>query len=149
MNIVPYPCRLKDEKAYVDLCLKTARKRKRTDYHFVIKLRSGKCVIGGVGITKFDRFNETAEVWYWLGEKYWGQGIATEALEPLIEFAFDRLKIGRLEANIFRWNKASAKLLEKFGFKKEGLRRKVFKAKSTGKLHDSYTYGLLKSDCKL
>jgi len=149
MNVVPYPCSLEDEKTFINRSLKAAKKRKREDYNFVIELKSEKRAIGGIGIVGFNRLNETAKVGYWLGEKYWKQGITSEALEALIKFAFDRLKIRRLEATVSCQNKASVKLLEKFGFKREGLRRKVFRAKSTGKLHDAYIYGLLKSDCKL
>jgi RimJ/RimL family protein N-acetyltransferase len=46
-------------------------------------------------------------------------------------------------------NKASWKLLEKAGFKKEGLKRKSARTKSTGKWHDTYSFGLLRSDVKL
>jgi ribosomal-protein-alanine N-acetyltransferase len=146
---VPYPYGLKDAKSAFKISSKKAKKRNREDYHLVIELKSEKKVIGGAGFTGFDRFCQHAEIGYWLGEKYWKQGFASEALESLIRFAFKKLKVRRLQAEVFRENKASVKLLKKFGFVKEGLKRQSVRAKATGKWHDTFIYALLKSDCKI
>jgi RimJ/RimL family protein N-acetyltransferase len=145
----PYPYRLKDAKYHIRLCAKRARKRKKEDYDFIIELKLDNRVIGGTGIYKVDRFSQKAEIGYWVSEKYWRQGIGLEVLNSLIGFAFHKLKVRRLQAEVFCQNRASVKLLERAGFKKEGFLRQAARAKSTGKWHDVYVYGLIRSDIKL
>lgn len=79
---------------------------------------------GAIGLnpgTDVERYS--AEVGYWLGEVYWGRGIITEALVLLTEHAFARLNLLRLFALPFAANAASARVLEKAGYQKEGLLR--------------------------
>jgi RimJ/RimL family protein N-acetyltransferase len=102
-----------------------------------------------IGFSNLNEFIKRAEVGYWLGEKYWRQGITEEALRAFVKFAFLKVKLVRLQADVAVENKASANLLKKVGFKKEGLRRKAERAKSTGEWHDTYAFGLLRSDVKL
>jgi len=61
---------------------------------------------------------------YWLGEEFWGQGIATEALKAVSEHAFNEYDLCRLYAHVFEWNQASARVLEKAGYEFEGRLRK-------------------------
>ena len=75
---------------------------------------------GAVGFivgTDVERFS--AEVGYWLGEPYWGRGIATEALSLVTAYAFDRLNLLRMFAVPFADNPASARVLEKAGYERE------------------------------
>jgi len=106
-------------------------------------LKDEEGIIGGVGISKIDRYQKTGVVGYWLGEDYWRHGIMSEAFGRALDFAFSRLKLRRLEGEVFVGNKASAGLLKKFGFEYEGTRRKRCKCKATGKIHDTENYGLL------
>ena len=62
----------------------------------------------------------SAEIGYWLGETFWGQGIATEALNAVSEWAFRELHLVRLCAHVFARNGASARVLEKAGYAFEG-----------------------------
>ena len=75
-------------------------------------------------------------------------GYGTEALGALLNFAFNKLKLRRVEAGVFFGNPASGKLLEKFGAKQEGLRRKSNRCKADGKIKDEIIYGLLKEEWK-
>jgi len=146
LAFVPYPYSVKDARAFIRLCRKKAKKN---PYNFGITLKPIGKVIGMIGLRGLDRFGKKAEVGCWLGKKYWGQGIGTEAMKAIMEFAFRKLKLVRLEAEVFVENKPSACLVKKAGFQKEGLKRKGTRAKSTGKWHDTYVFGLLKSDVKL
>jgi RimJ/RimL family protein N-acetyltransferase len=85
--------------------------------------------IGGVGlILNGDVYALSAEVSYWVGEPFWGKGIATEAVRQLTEYTFYYFNIVRLYAEVFETNKSSMRVLEKNGYYLEGLRRKaVFK----------------------
>jgi RimJ/RimL family protein N-acetyltransferase len=91
-----------------------------------------------------DVFLGTAEVGYWLGETYWGRGIMTEAVRALTAHAFARLALRRVEADVFAWNPASARVLEKAGFRLEGrFRNCVLK---DGKVTDRLVYARLRED---
>lgn len=85
--------------------------------------------VGGIGlILNSDVYILSAEIGYWIGEDYWGKGIATEALRQMVEYTFYYFDIVRLYAEVFETNKASMRVLEKNGFYLEGVRRKaVFK----------------------
>ena len=61
-------------------------------------------------------------------------------------FAFNKLKLRRVEAGVFAGNPASGKLLEKFGARREGMKRQAVKAQSSVKIEDEYVYGLLKEE---
>lgn len=74
-------------------------------------------VVGNIGFTRsedIERF--TAEVGYYIGEDYWGQGIMSAALSEAVEDYFKTTEVVRLFATPFDYNKASAKVLEKAGF---------------------------------
>jgi [ribosomal protein S5]-alanine N-acetyltransferase len=143
---VPYPYSVTNARHFIKFC---REKAKDNPYNFGVTLKSSGKLIGMIGFTEFYKFTAKAEIGYWLGKKYWRQGITEEALRAFVKFAFSKLKMVRLQADAAVENKASWKLLKKVGFKKEGLRRKAERAKSTGRWHDTYSFGLLKSDVKL
>jgi ribosomal-protein-alanine N-acetyltransferase len=94
---------------------------------------------GGIGIIRnTDVYYYSAEIGYWLGETFWGKGIATEAVRQMVDYAFFYFDITRLYAEVFEYNKASMRVLEKNGFYLEGVRRKaVFK---NGIFQDDYIW---------
>ncbi len=85
--------------------------------------------IGATGIElKQDVYRKSADIGYWLGEPYWGRGFATCALRLMTDYAFANFDITRLQASVFEWNPASARVLEKCGYKFEArLRQRIFK----------------------
>lgn len=99
--------------------------------------------IGAIGLRlQGDVYRRSAEVGYWLGEPFWGQGIATTAVRALAEYAFATFDLVRLQAGVFEWNLASARVLEKCGFTFEGrLRRSVTK---DGRTVDELLYALVR-----
>jgi len=99
--------------------------------------------VGGTGIELgADVFHRSAEIGYWLGEPFWGRGIATEVLRALTDYAWATFDIIRLEAGVFSWNPASARVLEKAGYTLEGcLRQGVVKQ---GRVGDRLIYGRLR-----
>jgi len=142
LSVVPYPYSLKDARAFVKIA--------KNDCHFfAIVLKSSGKLIGTIGLMNVDDYVKRANIGYWFGQKYWGQGFASEALKPFIKYAFKKLKLIRLQAGIAIENKPSINVLKKARFKKEGIRRKSLRTRSTGKWHDTYVFALLKSDLKL
>jgi len=146
--VVPHPYKKSDAEKWINYCIEKSKEKPRENYELGIELKDEKRIIGAIALTKIDRFQGTAEIGYWLGEKYWRQGIMSEAARELIDFTFKKLKLRRLEAPIFKENKASQGLVKSLGFRYEGTKRKAAKAKSTGKIHDETLYGLLKEDYK-
>jgi RimJ/RimL family protein N-acetyltransferase len=104
--------------------------------------RSGDdALLGTCTLWKVDPPNRRSEIGFVLGREHWGRGLMTEALETLFEFAFDRLGLERLEADVDPANAASIALLERLGFVREGFMRERWWV--GGKAFDSVFYGLL------
>jgi RimJ/RimL family protein N-acetyltransferase len=81
--------------------------------------------VGGIGYTmQYDVDRRSAEIGYWIGEEFWGRGIATEALIAVTDHAFANHDLCRVFAHVFDWNPASARVLEKAGYAFEGRMRK-------------------------
>lgn len=78
---------------------------------------------GACGYNEYQAEHRKIELGYWLLPEHWGQGYIQEALQLIIPFAFQRLKIERIEAYVETGNKASDKVLLKQGFKHEGTLR--------------------------
>lgn len=102
-------------------------------------------VIGGIGvILQSDIHRRSAEIGYWLGEEFWGRGIATAAIRAFVPFAMREFDLLRIFANVFVSNPASMRVLEKVGFVLEGtLRQAVFK---DGRVIDEVLYAITRDD---
>jgi len=147
MASIPYPYTIKDATKWINSISKESKKRPRKNYNLGIELKEEKRIIGGIGLNLKPE-HKKGSFGYWLGENYWRKGYGSEALEALIDFSFNQLKLRRLEAEVYVGNPSSGKLLEKFGFKQEGLRRKGHICKADGKFKDAILYGLLKEEYK-
>jgi RimJ/RimL family protein N-acetyltransferase len=85
-----------------------------------------------------------AEIGYALGRASWGKGLATDALRTLLTFAFDTLDLHRIEADVDPRNARSLRLLERQGFRREGLQRERYHVE--GEVQDAVVLGLLRSE---
>ena len=111
----------------------------------VARLTDNK-VIGTTTLYNLDFSNRRAELGYALGRDYWGQGYMQEALQGLLEYAFETLDLRRLEADVDPRNKASIQTLERLGFQREGFLRERWEV--GGEIQDALFYGLLRSEWK-
>ena len=111
---------------------------------FVIAHRESGRVIGACLLFHFEEASARAEVGYVLGQEYWGAGYMFEAMKALVAFAFEQMNLRRLEAELDPRNVASARLLERLGFLREGLLRQRWAMK--GEITDSSLYGLLRAE---
>lgn len=85
-----------------------------------------KMVVGGAGcILKEDVYKKNIEIGYFIGEPYWGKGIATEACRLICNYVQKQMDVVRIEANTFQHNKASMRVLQKNGFYLEAIRQKA------------------------
>jgi [ribosomal protein S5]-alanine N-acetyltransferase len=103
--------------------------------------RENDRVIGTCTLFHIDRGNRRAEVGFALGRPWWGQGLMREGLGVLLDFAFGELALRRVEADVDPRNRLSAELLERLGFRREGLLRERWNV--GGELQDAAFYGLL------
>lgn len=111
-----YPYTEADGRTYLEFCEQADPKR-TLQYAILV---DGKFA-GTIGVDKeSDVYRLNGELGYWLGRSYWGQGIATKAVELMLDEAFAKLDIIRIHAEVFEPNKASIQVLEKNGFVKEG-----------------------------
>jgi RimJ/RimL family protein N-acetyltransferase len=81
--------------------------------------------VGGFGFEGL-RIGHRVELGYWLGQRFWGQGIMPRVIRSACEFAFREFRVARITAHVFTSNPASARALEKCGFMCEGLLRNCF-----------------------
>ena len=115
----PYPYTETDGKAFIEFATKD-----NPIHIFTIDI-NGEAV-GGIGIHPgTDVFIKNAELGYWLGEPFWGQGIISNAIKQIIDFAFTTYDIDRIVARTLGTNIASQKVLEKNSFILEGHFEKV------------------------
>ena len=137
-DVFPHPYTEGDALSFISLCLEE-------DPQVNFGIVAGGQLAGVIGlIPQSDIYRFSAETGYWLGEEFWGRGVATAAMELLITYAFDSLKLAKLYSGVFSTNRASIRVLEKCGFEQEGL----FKSSlvKNGMIMDEYRYGLVNRD---
>lgn len=108
-----------------------------------ITLRSDGRQIGGIGL-RLDEPHQHAELGYWLGVAYWGQGYATEASREMLRYGFEDLGMHRIFASYFKHNPASGRILQKLGMSYEGCQRQHLR--KWGEFIDLELYGLLRQE---
>ncbi|MBT2564688.1 GNAT family N-acetyltransferase [Pedobacter sp. ISL-68] len=147
LALIPHPYTIIDAEKWIQYCTKNSNEEKLVEaYHFAIELKSTQKVIGGISVDKINRYHGSAGGGIWINTKYHGLGYGSEAFGKRIEFAFEELKLRRLDNGYFKGNESSYKLQEKFGYKVEGIRRKAFVCMANGEIMDEYLTGLLKEE---
>jgi len=114
----------------------------KTDATFAIYFQS--LFVGVIGLKNTDPANKKTEIGYWLSESYQHRGIITLSCKALINYAFDRLQINRIQLKAATGNLKSQQVAQRLGFSKEGIER-------DGELHargfvDLVVFSLLKAD---
>jgi RimJ/RimL family protein N-acetyltransferase len=147
LAFVPHPYTVTDAQNWIRYCQSHATiEKQRVAYHLAIELKVEKKIIGGVSLDKLDTLQGTAGGGIWVNFDYQGLGYGSEAFGKRIEFAFEELKLRRLENGYFPANESSFAMQSKFGYKVEGLRRKAFKSLATGAIMDEYVTGLIREE---
>ena len=104
-----------------------------------------KTLLGSITIENIRKGpSNAATLGYWLGKQYTGKGFMREAVLTIVDFSFVRLNISRLEAATLSENRSSRRLLEKVGFKYEGVGQSYLQI--NGRWRNHVLYGLLRDD---
>ena len=108
-----------------------------------IALRESGELCGAIGLG-IDADNNQAELGYWLGKPYWGQGYCTEAARAVVRYGFEILGLHRIHSAHFPHNPASGRVMQKIGMHYEGCRPQHIR--KWEKFEDLVQYGILKRD---
>ena len=134
----PHPYTLEDARQYVE---RAGSESPMSSFAIVV---AGEAV-GGVGFFfQEDIFRRSVEIGYWLGEAYWGRGIATDAVRAMSDYIFANFDVVRIFAGVFEWNPGSMRVLEKAGYVREARMRKA--ATKLGQTMDEFLYALVKEE---
>ncbi len=135
-DILPHPYTIDDAISFIN-----SIKNENLQKNLAIEYDDAFCGMIGL-IPQQDVYKKTAEIGYWLGEPFWNKGIATTAVKLITEYGFHQLHFVRIHTGIFEYNIGSMKVLEKNGYKKDGVFEKnIFK---NGKLINEHRYSKLK-----
>ncbi|HEY4902533.1 MAG TPA: GNAT family protein [Candidatus Sulfotelmatobacter sp.] len=134
---IPHPYTEQDARDFI------AMTRNDDEVRLGITLRTDGRLCGGVGLRP-ELQHQRAELGYWIGVPYWGNGYATEAARAMLHYGFETLKLNRIEATHVKQNSASGRILVKLGMRHEGcLREHVCK---WGEFVDLECYGMLRRE---
>ena len=109
---------------------------------YAITRREDGVLLGAIGLELVAE-HERAELGYWIGKQYWGNGYCTEAARAVVRYGFTELKLNRIEAHHFGMNTASGRVMRNTGMKYEG--HLVQSIKKWARFEDRIIYGLVRS----
>ena len=112
-------------------------------FNWLIVRKDTKEAIGIINLHNVDEQSGAAETSYILAPDHWGNGLMTEAVRRVLQYAFEELELSRVCADVFAGNVASEKVLEKCGFQCEGVIKERYE--KDGIRIDAILYGIHKS----
>ena len=116
-------------------------------YAFLIFRQADAMLLGGLSVSNVRRgVAQAASVGYWIGLPHVRRGHMTDAVKAVLPFAFATLGLHRLEAACLAHNGPSQRVLEKAGFKREGMARRYLKINGVWQDHD--LFALLQDDAR-
>ncbi|QOR64777.1 GNAT family N-acetyltransferase [Cytobacillus suaedae] len=141
-----YTTKPEDTNEFIKITLSGFAERKSLTTVILYK----NLIIGVASFNSIDWSNKTAQIGYWLGHEYQGNGIMTKVTKALTEYAFNELRINKVEIRVATQNVKSRSIPEKLGFKNEGCIRHA--EWLYDHYVDHYVYGMLaeeweKQDC--
>lgn len=117
---------------------------KGTPTELLYKIYDENNLAGYIKLTRIRWFNRKAEISIMIKKEFQKKGFGTKVMRGIINYAFTKMNLHRLEAEVLEFNEPSIKLMEKLGFKREGSLREA--KYNDGKYWDIYRYGLLRNE---
>jgi RimJ/RimL family protein N-acetyltransferase len=137
---LPYPYSIDDALSWIDNHLDNFSTNK--SYEFAITDKESGELYGAIALSNNQKFNN-GEIAYWIGEKFWGNGYATEAAQAILQFAFEEKQYHKVFARYFNSNPASGRVMQKLGLKKEGIL--IDHVRKESRFEDLVYYGIINS----
>jgi ribosomal-protein-serine acetyltransferase len=119
LPFVPFTLNPEDSRKFVETVVNAPKER----FEYVFTIRKEGRFAGLIGFKETDRGNRKTEIGYWLSKPYQKQGIITQSVERLCDFAFNELKMNRIQIRCAVENIPSRKIPERLGFHLEGIER--------------------------
>lgn len=113
----------------------------RIQHRWILTEKSSGKKIGTCGFHCWNKQEQTVELGYDLQSDFWGKGFMSEAMEIILQFAKDKMKVKKIYAHIFVDNKKSINLVQKFDFKFTG-ENKIYNFRGSDYLHHVYILDL-------
>jgi ribosomal-protein-alanine N-acetyltransferase len=119
---VPYPYTIENALEFINSSHRDFKSLKAVNFAIQYKnnLEGVNRIVGIIGLKNIDYDKKNTNLGYWIGEPYWGNGIATESVTLVINYAFSVLGLEEVYAYVYSENKASIRVLEKNGMTKKG-----------------------------
>ena len=139
--VIPHPY----DRAAAEKWLATHRPRFDEGQELILAVTASGAgtLVGAIGLSIDSRFDR-AEIGYWIGKPYWGQGYCTEAGRAMRDWGFSELGLNRIYATHFKRNPASGRVMQNLGMKREGeLRQHV---KRWDRYEDMVVCGILRDE---
>ncbi len=134
----PQPYTIHDARAWIEHNIKF-----NPPQNFAIE-RNGE-LVGAIGAEKGqNELRTNMEIGFWIGEAYWGQGIATEATKLFVKHLFEKFPVYRLFATVYDFNIPCMRVIQKAGFLEEAILKNAFI--KNDKVGDIYQYVMLKEE---
>jgi [ribosomal protein S5]-alanine N-acetyltransferase len=139
---IPHPYELDHALAWIGQQRREAVRGRAVN--FAIRLRPTGTLIGSVGLRDIDPEHLQAELGFWIGRDWWGNGYAREAASAVIGFGFNSLGLNRISAHHMARNPAAGRVLQAAGMQREGLLRQ--RVRKWGSYEDVVVYAILRDD---
>lgn len=139
---IPHPYALDHALAWIGNQRRESVRGRATN--FAIRLLPGSPLIGSASLRDIDHEHLQAELGFWIGRDWWGQGYASEAAAAVIRFGFEMLGLNRICAHHMARNPAAGQVLLHVGMQREGLLRE--RVKKWGVYEDVVLYAILRED---
>ncbi|HEU5303919.1 MAG TPA: GNAT family N-acetyltransferase [Gemmatimonadales bacterium] len=139
---IPHPYALDHARAWIANQRRESVRGRATN--FAVRLSPGSTLIGSIGLRDIDPEHLQAELGFWIGREWWGQGYASEAAREMIRFGFDELGLNRIYAHHMVRNPAAGHVLRHAGMQREGLLRE--RVRKWGVFEDVVLYAILREE---
>ena len=145
-SVIPHPYHKKDALWWINQSAKDNKKKENKSYHFMIELKLGRKVIGSTSITNIHKPTKKSHAGSWINQDYWRKGYILESKIAVFDFAFNKLRLNKIETEAFIENKASNGMQKKLGFRLVGILKDASRSESNKKLHNVNIWELMGSD---
>ena len=119
----PYPYKISSAKSFIDFASKAFDKE--AEFHFGIFLSNTNQILGVIGLKNLDQHISSAEIGYWIGRQFWNKGYASESIKLILFLGFEYLAMNKLWGKTFYFNKASQRVMENGGLRRDGILREI------------------------